>query len=332
LWDPPSDSDTPVFWHIPKSGGSTIKDIMGTCHRMCLGSETGIQEGHDADKEIAIVKIGGNESAGQDPSPFVNVDTTTIPGLERAKSLKLGTSNLADAIVTPFIFEANELWSDATSTSKHRGRLFAVFRHPVDRAVSMFTYLQYADWEPTYDPKLAEMSIQDYARSPRVENNWMTRYLTNHMEGELQEEDLQAAMDIIRKKFLVGLLSKKEETMERFEKFFKWKYFINPTNQEKCRSTLLMGGSNSNQNKMKIKPQPGSEEYDLLAWQNLFDIRLYEYIEQLFKEQAAFVESIKDGYRSEGSSCCKCEEIPCQPAGIKDWRRKEKEAGVKAAL
>jgi len=29
-WDPHEYSDTPVFWHVPKAGGSTVKDICGT--------------------------------------------------------------------------------------------------------------------------------------------------------------------------------------------------------------------------------------------------------------------------------------------------------------
>jgi hypothetical protein len=45
-WDPHEKTDIPVFWHVPKAGGSTIKDIIGTCHRKILASESGIAEGH----------------------------------------------------------------------------------------------------------------------------------------------------------------------------------------------------------------------------------------------------------------------------------------------
>jgi len=169
-WDPHEATDTPVFWHVPKAGGSTVKDIMGTCHRMTMASEAGIADGHGEDTTIAVVKIGGDPEKGQDPSPFVNVDATTAAGLERAKALGLAQSGLADAIVTTYVYEANGLFDP-----QHRGRLFSVFRHPVDRAISMFQYLQYADWEPTYNPQLASMSIEEYAQSGTVENNWLTR-------------------------------------------------------------------------------------------------------------------------------------------------------------
>lgn len=45
-WEPHEESDTPVFLHIPKAGGSTMKDIIGTCHRKILASESGVAEGH----------------------------------------------------------------------------------------------------------------------------------------------------------------------------------------------------------------------------------------------------------------------------------------------
>ena len=44
-----------------------------------------------------------------------------------------------------------ESTSSSTSTTttkiKKRGRVFGIFREPIDRAVSMFHYLQYATWE-----------------------------------------------------------------------------------------------------------------------------------------------------------------------------------------
>ena len=39
-------SDVPIFLHIPKAGGSTIKDILGMCHRFVMADEMGIKDGH----------------------------------------------------------------------------------------------------------------------------------------------------------------------------------------------------------------------------------------------------------------------------------------------
>lgn len=122
-------------------------------------------------------------------------------------------SGLADVVVTPFIYEANELF-----TPSAKGRLFTVFRHPIDRAISLFYYLQVADWEPTFDPELKNWSIKEYAQSSRIENNWLTRQLSGQLGGELHDEDLQLAMEVVRSKFLVGLMTEIEATMSRCEK------------------------------------------------------------------------------------------------------------------
>lgn len=309
-WDEWEPSDTPVFFHIPKAGGSTIKDIIGTCHRFYMATEAGITDGHDKDTEIAIVYPGGGPK-GVDRSPFINVDTTTVAGIARAKEMGFADSGLADAVVTPFIYEANELF---TPTAK--GRLFTVFRHPIDRAISLFYYLQVADWEPTYDPELQNWSIKEYATSDRIENNWLTRQLSNQLGGELHDENLEIAMEVVRSKFLVGLMSEIKTTMERCERFYHWTYHVNPPNQEKCREALLKGGSNSNSKNKKDKPQPGSEEWELLAWQNNYDIQLYEYIETLFVEQEQFVADIPKDFRNIDGTCCKCDPPTFPPEGF----------------
>ena len=43
------DNDIPIFWHIPKAGGSTIKDIVGTCHSRVIANENGVMNGHTTD-------------------------------------------------------------------------------------------------------------------------------------------------------------------------------------------------------------------------------------------------------------------------------------------
>eukprot|EP00591_Stephanopyxis_turris_P005329 CAMPEP_0195524684 /NCGR_PEP_ID=MMETSP0794_2-20130614/24658_1 /TAXON_ID=515487 /ORGANISM="Stephanopyxis turris, Strain CCMP 815" /LENGTH=562 /DNA_ID=CAMNT_0040654957 /DNA_START=357 /DNA_END=2045 /DNA_ORIENTATION=- len=295
-WDPRSEKDIAFFWKIPEAGGSSIKNIISSCHKLTMASDAGITEGHDQENDLEIVRVTRPTETGMAlNSFFVNVDTTTILGLERAQRLGLVRSELAQVIETPFIFEPESLFDAA-----RRGRIFTIFRHPVDRAARVYAYLKNADWEPTYSPMLASMSIEQYAESSYAEDNWMTRYLSNDPDAEatLTNAHLEVAMDIVRRKFLVGLSDKIEESLERFEKFFRWKYSVDPSNQEKCREVLLEKGANSS-HKVEI-PQPGSQAYDLLAAKNVYDIKLYEYVESLFKEQEQFVENIPDGFRLEG--------------------------------
>ena len=85
--------------------------------------------------------------ADQGETLFVNVDTTTVSGINRAVSMNLGSSRLVDLVITPFVHDAERLFSSLDQgNNSSKGRLFATFRHPIDRAVSLFKYLQYADW------------------------------------------------------------------------------------------------------------------------------------------------------------------------------------------
>ncbi len=78
----------------------------------------------------------------------------------------------------------------------------------------------------------------------------------------------------------------------------------------------MSGGSNSNKANKKPLPQPGEPAWDLLAHQNNFDLRLYEYIEHLFVEQEQFVASVPDNFRNVGATCCKCDPPTYPPEGF----------------
>ena len=86
----------------------------------------------------------------------------------RAKEFKLIESGRADIVFTPLIHEASELFSP-----DHRAQCFAIFRHPVERAISLFHYLKKAHWEPTFSKKLEKINtLEDYAVSEFAEDNW----------------------------------------------------------------------------------------------------------------------------------------------------------------
>ena len=174
---------------VPKAGGSSIKDAMGGCHRFVQATEFGVTDGHISDTVVAIVYPAIPGVADTDRSPFVNIDSTTVAGIQRARDMGFADAQLADVVVSPFVFELNELF-----TPTARGRLFSVFRHPIERAVCMFYYIRVADWEPSYKPELKDWTLEQYAVSEVVENNWMTRQLSNKLGGELTDDDLKSAM------------------------------------------------------------------------------------------------------------------------------------------
>jgi hypothetical protein len=163
--------------------------------------------------------------------------------------------------------------------------------------------------------------LEKYATSSIIENNWITRQLANEPLGELNDSHLTYAIEVIKRKFLVGLLSKLEESMSRFEKFFRWKYHVNPIVQETCRERLMGRGANSNSKNIKERPIPGEPLWDLIAQQNVYDITLYHYIETLFELQESLFRGIPDNYRIIESTCCHCNPATYPPGGFTCPRR-----------
>ena len=82
-----ADTDTAFFFHVPRSGGSTVKTILGKCLRLVQANKVGGRGGHDTDARLAVLEVR--------ESRFVNVDTTTVAGILRAAGLGLTASGLA---------------------------------------------------------------------------------------------------------------------------------------------------------------------------------------------------------------------------------------------
>ena len=205
----------------------------------------------------------------------MNVDTSTPEGISRARSLNLAQSGMVDVIITPHVYETAEIFDSA-----HKGRMFAMIRHPVERAVSMFYYLQKATWEPSYDPQLQYMSIEDYVASHKVEENWMTRFLVNKKSAPLGPPDVQMAKEVLRSKFYIGLLSRKEESVKRFITNFGWK--VDTQKKEQCINNLLHTGVNKHDHPTVSRD---SKVWEYLVSHNTYDMELYMYAVQLFDEQ-----------------------------------------------
>ena len=264
---PMKSSDVAFFWHIPRSGGSTVKHITAECLGLTQASEVGTVGGHIEDDElVAVHHIEGGK--------FVNVDTSTIAGLERARLMNLTSFPKLHIITSPFLIKASELFNE-----EHNGRVFFFLRHPVERAVSMYYHLNANDPDGNI---LDGKSLEQYAKSPLVENNWMTRFLSNQLGGELTEDHEAIAREFLRRKCLIGLLSHKATSMERFERYFGWR--IVGQKMEHCQDQLLNWNWPSKNKHPRLKE--GGVVWRSLEDNNAFDLRLYHYAHELFQEQS----------------------------------------------
>jgi len=264
---PQRSNDTPVYWHVLKSGGTTMKHIFGQCMNFVVADE----KDHGSDNNLHIIWEEGNQ--------YVNVDTSTPHGIQRAGSMHLAQSGMVDVVITPHIHEMASIFNVG-----YKGKLFGLIRHPIDRVVSMFYYLQTATWEPSYDPSLQHMTLEQYAHSNRVEENWMTRFLVNKKSQPLGPQDVVLAREILRTKFTVGLLSRMDESMNRFAQVFGWD--INQPERKDCIHKFLTNGVNRHEHP---QIERGGEIWNAILANNQYDMELYMYAVQLFQEQGADV-------------------------------------------
>lgn len=296
-WDEREAMDLPVFFRT--GAERDFEHLFHSCHRLITASEQGVTNGHESDQSIGVFD-SVTENAKQ---RFVNIDTSTQEGISRAIELGYATSgSLGQIVITPYIYETNSLLAPNPTLM---GRYFGLFSHPVERIVHIYNKLKLTD------PEVSIMTFEQYAASTKLENNYLTRTLANLQIGELGEEHMQIAMEVIRRKFLVGLTKNRADSLVRFEQFFQWTFRMNPEEQQICISRILENGVTD-----VVLPVQGSTEYQLIEFQNQFDLQLYAYIESLFIQQEQFVSLIPKDIRSQGATCCECSPATIPPEGF----------------
>lgn len=281
-----------MFWHIHKSGGTTVKNFASVCLNLTLASEVGIREGHINDQVTVLVpnccltaptQLFGSQELkavqfGLDGPLFVNVDTSTIEGMDRAQRMGFQQKPLADVVVTPLLIPAVE----KLFSPQHRALFFTIMRHPVDRAISQFYYLQKATWEPTYNPKTANMTLMEFIENEPLEINWMTRQLSGKMLGDIYEQDFDAAKDILKNYCWIGIVTHMEETIRRFGQLLGW-------NRDKAKWNYCVDwlGKNTANSHKHQRFHPNSPEWKKLEEINAWDVELFEYAVYQFRKQGA---------------------------------------------
>jgi hypothetical protein len=271
-------SEKPVFWHIPRAGGgSIVKKMASQCLKLVQASEVGAVVNPQASviKELLVTTDVFSGAS------FINVDTTLDKGIKRAKELGLGKSNLVDLIVVSNIYEAGTLFDPL-----HKGRLFTIMRHPIQRAVSVYYAMKdAAKSDVKIKTFLKGMSLEQYASSKIVENNWMTRFLSNKLGGELTSHEEALAREVLAQKFIIGLLSEKQQSIDRFIRYFGWT--TNDQSAEACIDEIV-GWKWLSRASGHPEVKENGRIWRLLGEQNAFDMRLYNYAEELFRAQSFF--------------------------------------------
>ncbi|KAL7530259.1 hypothetical protein ACHAWF_003304 [Thalassiosira exigua] len=267
------------LWHVPRSGSTSLVRIASHCLGLTIASDAGkseVRAAGEGDRTLRIVE-------GPDGTRYANVDASHPAGIRRAGELGLGRSEEVDLISSPYLWDLAGIFEEG-----HGGYTVAMLRHPIERAASLYHSMRK---DPRYEGQVGSMaSIEQYAKSSLVENNWMTRFLSNALSGELTPEHEATAKDVLRTKCIVGLLHDKTETMRRLEVLFDrgGRSVPRSRRRDECQEKLLYWdwpGKNRHETVTR-----GTEAWDALSKQNAFDLRLYEYAMRLFEAQGKLFE------------------------------------------
>jgi hypothetical protein len=262
-------SQVPYFWHIHKSGGSSMKHML-----QCMG--------------LAQTRRG-SDPACNDKADYihvcplvwgtaVNADASSPQGIERIKRLGLFNLNATNLVVTTSrVYEALSIFNP-----QHRGRLFVMLRDPVERAISKFYYTQVATWERNYKPELANMTLVEYSLSHHCYDNWMTRRLIHEMDPQYKvtEGDLRLAKEILRQKALLLLTSNMDQSAFRMNQYFGW----STTGDQRFCIEQYSHREHVNKNPHPV-PSKDSPEWAAIRDKNLLDVELYRYALSLYHDQ-----------------------------------------------
>jgi hypothetical protein len=259
ITEPIHPTDVIFYWHIPKAAGTSIKSLFTTCYKLARAD----QYPDRAESYSFIHNV-------------YNVDTSTLPGIARAKKKGLIQRDVIDVVASSYLHEGAALFTD-----EHHGRVFVMMRHPVDVAVSLFHYPASAVWERTYKEEWQNMTLMEYALSTDPElriDNWMTRYLSRNIHNEITKDDIRLAKDIIRFKCLIGMVDEFEDSMNMFQSFFG----LNVIDSDCVHNFISHNKLNSNKHGLI---DPKSAEYKVIAKNSAIDIELYEFARNQYQLQ-----------------------------------------------
>lgn len=304
--------ERPVVWDVPQSGGGSLQTIFGSCLHLVqcnrdytfnhhpTGSTTkrNLMELVTRDDVKAVIEQSNSMTMNQqhesyqpqkplhpqaeeDPalktgfhrsSTYVNVDCSSPEGIDRGIAHDLAKSDLTDVFYSHDPYDVARLFAPPTEVY---GRGVVMIRNPIRRAVATYKRLQIKR------PELVDgMTLEQFAASDQLQDNFLTRTLSRNKRDPLTEADINLAKEVLKRKFVVGLYEHFEDSVRRFEAFFGWK-LGEGTNS--CQSEAVQQEMNLGYNDFDTLPYDSA--YAAIAEKNRADLELFKFAEYLYKYQ-----------------------------------------------
>jgi len=306
-------SERPVVWDVPLSGGESLQTIFGSCLHLVQCSRDYSSNHHTSDssaqrklmelvtrddvkaviEQSNTVKMNKQDESyepqkplhtqtEEDPavmtefhrtSTYINVDCSTPEGVDRGIAHDLAKSDLVDIYYSRDPYNIARLFAPPNEVY---GRGFVIIRNPIRRAVATYKRLQIK--RPDI---VGDMTLEQFATSQLLQDNFLTRTLSRNEDAPLTEADVDLAKEILKRKFVVGLYDQFEHSVRRMEAFFGWK--LNE-GINSCQARIV-------QQEMNLGFNDDSETlsydsaYAAIAEKNKFDIQLFSFAEYVFKYQ-----------------------------------------------
>mmetsp|Transcript_31421 Transcript_31421/g.45806 ORF Transcript_31421/g.45806 Transcript_31421/m.45806 type:complete len:378 (-) Transcript_31421:405-1538(-) len=280
LDSPFDEAHLPIFWHVPKSYGSSLRAYY-SCMGLVEAGDASELSGHGETEDLYVWERICNGDCNVN-ALYVNVDTSGKEGIMRAQRLGLAQSGLADLATTMHLGFATNMF-----TPEYKGRIFTLLRHPVEQQVSFFYERQIVEWEQkggVERPKLADFDVKSWFEERRKHDNGgyvVSLLLDKDRHEPITEADMALAKRFMKEKFLIGLSKRMPASFERFDKYFGW--FDNEKRGE-CLKTFGQLKAKGENDPKKI--EVGSELWNYIAESYKYDVELFNYAEELWEDQA----------------------------------------------
>eukprot|EP00984_Skeletonema_dohrnii_P004764 scaffold1670_cov121-Skeletonema_dohrnii-CCMP3373.AAC.4 len=302
----------PVVWDVPLSGGGSLQKIFGSCLHLVqcnrdytfnhhtTGSTTkrNLMELVTRDDVKAAIEQSNtmkisqqhepyepqkplHPQAEEDPpimtgfhrsSTYVNVDCSSPEGVDRGIAHDLAKSDRVDIFYSHDPYDIARLFAPPAEVY---GRGVVMVRNPVRRAVATYKRLQIKR------PDLVgDMTLEQFATSHLLQDNFLTRTLSRNKDAPLTEADVNLAKEVLKRKFVVGLYDHFEDSVRRFEAFFGWKISesVNSCQSKAVQQELDLGYND-------FDTLPYDQAYAEIAQKNRADLELFKFAEYLYKYQ-----------------------------------------------